>query len=119
MSFAPQGKPIPSNITSIKTHIFKPPTLEEVTEYAKSRNSSVDPRFFFEFFDSADWVDSQGKKVKNWKQKFITWERSGYRNRKATPEPVNNNPKLQHEDYDFERSIQEGNNFLDEILGDK
>ena len=54
------------------------PTREEVREYAKSRNSPVDPDRFFDFY-TADpdraWIDSKGKPVSNWKQKLISWER--------------------------------------------
>ena len=53
---------------------FVPPTLEEVTEYCRSRNSSVDPKTFYDFFTEGKWVDSKGKPVRNWKQKVITWE---------------------------------------------
>lgn len=54
---------------------FKPPTLEEVIAYCKERNSSVDPRQFFEYFQAGNWMDSKGQKVKNWKQKLLTWEK--------------------------------------------
>lgn len=65
-----------------KEKIFTPPTLEEVIEYATQRNSCVDPKRFFDFFTADDdpnkhWIDSKGNKVKNWKQKFITWELQG------------------------------------------
>lgn len=61
----------------------KPPTLDEVKEYIKKRDSSVDPVFFYEFFTAGDWHDSRGKKVINWKQKVITWENfSGMKNEK-------------------------------------
>lgn len=53
---------------------FVPPTLEEVEEYARRRNSSVDPKRFWEYFDAGDWKDAKGQPVKSWKQKFITWE---------------------------------------------
>ena len=58
---------------------FVPPTLEEVEAYAASRQSTVDPRRFFEYFNTPDaqgrsWRDSKGNPVKNWKQKFLTWE---------------------------------------------
>ena len=58
---------------------FVPPTLEEVEAYAASRQSTVDPRRFFEYFNIPDaqgrsWRDSKGNPVKNWKQKFLTWE---------------------------------------------
>lgn len=53
---------------------FTPPTLEEVENYCRSRNNSVDAKRFFDFFNESDWVDSKGNKVRNWKQKIITWE---------------------------------------------
>ena len=54
---------------------FSPPTLEEVQAYCKERNSPVDPKQFYEYFTTGNWIDSKGQKVKNWKQKFITWEK--------------------------------------------
>ena len=53
---------------------FSPPTLEEIEAYCKSRNNNVDAKRFFDFFDASNWVDSKGNKVRNWKQKVITWE---------------------------------------------
>ena len=53
---------------------FSPPTLEEIEAYCKSRNNNVDAKRFFDFFDASSWVDSKGNKVRNWKQKVITWE---------------------------------------------
>lgn len=54
---------------------FAPPTLQEVEEYAKSRNSPVDPRHFYDYFSTGEWVDAKGNPVLNWKQKFISWEK--------------------------------------------
>lgn len=59
---------------------FVPPTLEEIAEYCKSRNSSVSPQQFFDFFNTPNssgetWIDSKGQPVLNWKQKLLTWER--------------------------------------------
>lgn len=53
---------------------FVPPTLEEVDAYCKERKNNVDPKKFFDYFNASDWVDSNGKDVRNWKQKVITWE---------------------------------------------
>lgn len=53
---------------------FVPPTYEEVLEYAKSRGREDLARKFFDYFDTGEWIDSKGNKVRNWKQKFITWE---------------------------------------------
>lgn len=53
---------------------YNPPTLDEVREYCKSRNSSVNPDTFYEYFTAGNWKDSKGNPVRNWKQKLITWE---------------------------------------------
>jgi hypothetical protein len=54
---------------------FEPPSLEEVEAYAKSRNSTVDPKRFYDYFQAGNWHDAKGDPVRNWKQKLITWER--------------------------------------------
>lgn len=53
---------------------FKPPTIEEVQAYCKERKNNVDAQRFFDFYNAADWYDSNGDKVRSWKQKVITWE---------------------------------------------
>lgn len=53
---------------------FSPPTLEDVKEYSLSRNRPDLAEKFYDYFNATDWVDSNGKEVKNWKGKFITWE---------------------------------------------
>lgn len=53
---------------------FVPPTLDEVRAYCQERNSSVDPKAFFDYFQAGNWIDSKGKPVVSWKQKLITWE---------------------------------------------
>lgn len=58
-----------------KRIVFVPPTLAEVEAYVRERDSSVDPRQFFEYFQAGNWMDSKGQKVKNWKQKLLTWEK--------------------------------------------
>lgn len=50
------------------------PTREEVRAYAKERNSETDPDFFFDYFSTRNWVDKKGDPVRNWKNKFVTWE---------------------------------------------
>lgn len=56
------------------TPAFVPPTLQEVEEYARSRNSTVDPKRFWDYFNAGGWKDAKGQQVRSWKQKFITWE---------------------------------------------
>ncbi len=52
---------------------FIPPTLDDITKYIKENNYTVDPNVFLKYFTESNWIDSNGKKVKNWKQKIITW----------------------------------------------
>lgn len=89
-----------------KDKIFTPPTLDEVIEYCKSRNSSVDPKVFFDYFDVGHWIDSQGNPVKNWKQKLIMWENHGWgSNDKGTSTQISGEskgePKRDFSGYNF------------------
>ena len=54
---------------------FIPPTLEQVQDYCEERNSDVDPKRFFEYYQAGGWKDAKGNPVRNWKQKIITWEK--------------------------------------------
>lgn len=58
-----------TNKKEIYKERFKKPTLEEVEQYCKERNNTVDAKRFFDYYEVANWKD-----VKNWKQKLITWE---------------------------------------------
>ena len=57
-------------------NIWVAPTLEDIQEYCKSRHNNVDAKRFFDYYEASGWKDSKGNKVKNWKQKVITWEKS-------------------------------------------
>lgn len=63
-----------------RTKAFVPPSLEEVKAYAKEANLDVDCDRFYTYFTTPNdagqtWIDSKGNKVKNWKQKLLTWAR--------------------------------------------
>jgi len=94
--FDQMGRPIPDNKPDILPDIlpdnnihsvsleekepkkrFKKPTLEEIEDYIHEKGLSVDGEKFFNYFNEGDWTDSSGKKVKNWKQKLITWDGRG------------------------------------------
>ena len=57
------------NEKKIKT--FKPPTIEEFKEYCKTKGYSGIAEKSFEYYNTANWRDSKGNKIKNWKQKLI------------------------------------------------
>ena len=52
----------------------KHPTVDEIKSYIESKNLNVDANKFFNYFEAGNWVDSKGNKVKNWKQKVLTWD---------------------------------------------
>lgn len=62
----------------------KPPTLEEVRAYAKERGDKVDADKFYQYYSTGHWKDSEGKPVRNWKQKMITWERKDEKKKQYT-----------------------------------
>jgi predicted phage replisome organizer len=64
---------------------FVPPAIEEIKEYCLQRHNNVDAQKFFDYFDAGHWIDSEGKPVKNWKQKIITWENKGSGSKQAQP----------------------------------
>lgn len=78
---------ISKDILQKKSKNFVPPTLEEVQEYCRKRNNNVNAKVFYDYFNEGNWIDSNGNKVKNWKQKIITWENNS-KNSKKTHEEV-------------------------------
>lgn len=50
-------------------------TLEEIENYIAEKNLNVDGKQFFDYFEEGNWIDSKGNKVKNWKQKLLTWNK--------------------------------------------
>lgn len=73
-----------SRITKTKkTAKFVPPTLREVEDFFKEKKySAAAAKKAFEYYDVAGWMDSNGKPVKNWKQKMISvWFKDEYKER--------------------------------------
>jgi hypothetical protein len=53
-----------------KENFFVPPLLNEVKLYFKENNYTEESAVkFFNYYDCANWKDSKGNQVKNWKQK--------------------------------------------------
>lgn len=52
---------------------FIKPTLEEVVTFFVSKgDNEQNAKTAYEYYDIADWHDSRGKKIKNWKQKMLS-----------------------------------------------
>lgn len=92
--FYKNNQPIPDNKPDKKPYIFVAPTLEEIENYCKLRKNNIDPQKFYDYFNASGWVDSKGNKVKNWKQKIITWETNNNNtNNKSTNDEIDYNLK--------------------------
>lgn len=53
---------------------FTPPTLEQVQEYCRERNNSVDAQKFFDWYTANGWKVGKNQ-MKDWKAAVRTWER--------------------------------------------
>lgn len=75
---SPITKVTEDNITlSAERASFIAPTLEEVKQYIAEKNLNVDAAAFHAYFAEGGWVDSNGRKVRNWKQKVQSWHSHG------------------------------------------
>lgn len=57
-----------------KSRAFAPPSLEEVKDYCKERNNTVNAETFIDFYASKGWVVGKTK-MKDWKASIRTWEK--------------------------------------------
>lgn len=61
----------PPPVPTPKQKGFTPPTLTEVEEYFDENGYLLTAAAkAYKYYDTANWHDSQGKKIKNWKQKM-------------------------------------------------
>lgn len=72
------------NTTTINKHSMGHPKLEDVKAYVTEKNLVIDPNYFFDYYETAGWVDNKGKPIQNWKLKALNWnkreeERNGQR----------------------------------------
>ena len=62
------------------------PSLEDIDNYAKARQSVVDPKRFFDYYNNQDWT-IKGEPISNWRAVFQSWEK-----REAKKKAAENNP---------------------------
>ena len=72
------------NTTNINKHSMGHPKLEDVRAYVTEKKLIIDPDYFFDYYETAGWVDNKGKRIQNWKLKALNWnkreeERNGER----------------------------------------
>ena len=77
----PSGIPVVDTVKdSIVKDSIKRPTLEEIKNYIQEKKLNVVAEQFFDYFDTGNWIDAKGNKVKNWKQKLLTWNQFNGKN---------------------------------------
>ena len=65
-----------NNINKNKNKKFKPPTLEELTDYCKERNNTLVPEDIFDYYKTNGWVQGKScKPIKDWKAAIRTCEK--------------------------------------------
>lgn len=64
-----------NNNNKIINNKNKYPTLEEINQYIEEKQLKVDGKQFYDYFTEGNWIDAKGNKVKNWKQKLLTWNK--------------------------------------------
>lgn len=67
------------NVKNKDNKEFVPPTIEEINSYITEKELNVDGHRFLNYFTESGWIDSNGKEVRNWKLKILTWD--GYKQR--------------------------------------
>lgn len=89
----------------IKEKRFIAPTIDEVKSYCREKNLSVSPQSFFDYFEAGNWTDANGNKVRNWKQKILTWQnhQTGEKNKPPKETVYEHNIRVMRE---IEQEIQ-------------
>ena len=93
---------------------FKKPTLEEIETYCKERNNNIDAKKFYDYYETGKWKDKDGKPVKNWKQKIITWEGRKTNNYKSQVNELT--PDWFDKELKNEKMTEEDINEMDRLL---
>lgn len=84
----------------------KAPTLEEIEKYVIEKGLKVNAKQFYDYFSEGNWTDSKGNKVKNWKQKILTWNK--YEESKQSQKPVKQSNFQQREYTDLNKLYVNG-----------
>ena len=76
----------------IKKQRILPSNIEEVKEYIKLKELNVNANTFWNYYTESGWKDRDGKDVRNYKLKLITWSGNGKYSKehaapKSTPSP--------------------------------
>lgn len=81
-----EGKEVRESV-KINGHNFIPPTIDELENYTSEKGYDFNCTAFYQYYEAGDWRDKDGKKIKNWKQKVVSWwSRDGKKTKQQEPE---------------------------------
>jgi len=70
---------------------FTPPTVQEIAEYCRQRNNTVNPHAFHDHYATRNWIPKgYTRQMSDWKAAVRTWERNS---KQQTPEKLSRNPE--------------------------
>ena len=64
-------------------YIFVAPTVEEVCEYCESRHNTINPQLFVDYYQSKQWMVSNGCQMTDWRAAIRAWENNEMNYRKG------------------------------------
>lgn len=78
------------NVNAKKKDKFIAPTLQEVEQFFSENNFKLEvARNAFHYYNEANWKDSRGKSIQNWKQKMRgVWFKDENKNVNSSPKQV-------------------------------
>lgn len=81
-----------------KRATFKPPSIEEVSQYCLERKNTINPQTFIDWNQSKGWVVGK-EKMKDWKAAVRTWESREKQNKSKTTSKQQTNYSNGFNDY--------------------
>lgn len=91
---------VKKEINNIKMIKFIPPNIDEINKYILEKGLNVDGYKFYNYFTEGKWIDSKGNKVKNWKQKLLTWDKYMPKVKKQNIESLESNKEVLNDLYE-------------------
>jgi DNA-binding transcriptional regulator YhcF (GntR family) len=92
-----------------KKNAFVAPAVDDVIKYFEENGYNEEhARKAFKYYDDANWVDSQGSKVLNWKQKMqgVWFKQEGLKQVKMYGSTYNQNEDLERKRHEYNIQLQ-------------
>lgn len=76
---------------------FRPPTIQEIEEYAHSKNYDIDAMHFYKYYNDRAWMRHNGLRmepIRNWKLSIIIWRNKDIQNGTFKPWPPKDSTEI-------------------------